>query len=238
MARQLNKVTAQKRDGSGSAEARRLRAKGVLPAVVYDDQGNARSIQLDMHAFELMLKGHSSESLLLDLELDGAMKKVLLREVQHDPVHSELLHADFLEVSMTKKMRIELPIRLMGDPVGVTQNGGILEHLLRSVVVECLPGDVVESLSVDVSALAIGDMLSVSALSVDTSKMTILTGKDVAIARVAAPKAEEEEVKEAVAGEGTAEPEVIGAKKEEGEEEAAASEKKPAKDEKKKEEKK
>lgn len=212
-------VQADKREKLGSIEMRRLRGQGILPGVVYDDQGHSQAIQLNTHAFLMMLRGHSSESLLMDMMLEGAKKKVLLREVQHDPVTSKPLHADFIEVSMTKKMRIELPIQLVGDPVGVVQNGGVLEHLARTVVVECLPADVVEMIQVDVSGLGIGDVLTVAALPVDPAKVTILTAKDVAVATVAAPKTEEEAAAEAAPG-AAAEPELVGGKKEEGEESA------------------
>jgi large subunit ribosomal protein L25 len=240
MAEQM-KVMAQNRTTSGSAEARRLRTTGWLPAVVYTEQGKARSIQLKVHDFSMMMRGHRTESLLMDLQIDDeAPQKVLLREVQHDPVDGHLLHIDFVQISMTRKMRVEIRLVLVGEPVGVSQQGGILEHMLRALEVECLPGDLVESIPVDVSGLSIGQAVLVRDLKVDP-KFAVLTTPDVAIATVSMPRMEEEAAP-AAEGEVTAEPEVIGAKKEEGEEgeeaekgEKKEGEKKEAKKEAKKE---
>jgi large subunit ribosomal protein L25 len=243
MAKEI-KLTATKRETSGSSAARALRKKGVLPAVVYGDKG-ARSIQIERHGFEMMLKHRTSENLILDLEVEGAgALKVLLREVQHGPVFGELLHADFVEVSMTKKMRVTIPVEFVGEPVGVSQEGGILEHVLRMIEVECLPGDLVDAFTLDVSGLALGKSLMVRDVAIDP-KFTVLSSVDAAVATVVAPRIEVEVTEEAAApveGEAGTEPEVIGKKKEEGEGEGEApagpGEKKPdAKKDVKKEEK-
>ena len=211
------------REVSGSANARRLRRDGVLPGIVSTEKGKSRQVQLDRHGFELMLHRHASENLILDLSVDGGKtKKVLLKEVQHDPLTEEILHVDFVEISMTKKMRARIPVSLVGEPAGVEQDGGILEFLLREIEVECLPGDLVEQIEVDVSELKIGDSIQVEQVTVDP-KLTVLSGSDIAVASVSPPRIEEEPTPEedaeaAVAAEG-AEPEVIGEKKEEGEEE-------------------
>jgi large subunit ribosomal protein L25 len=230
-------LAAVKRETRGSSAAAALRRKGRLPAVVYGE-GRSRSIEIDTHTFEMMLSHHAGENLLIDMEIEGeGVHKVLLKEIQQGPVRGELLHVDFLEISMARKMRVMIPVEFVGEPLGVSQQGGILEHVLREVEVECLPGDLVDSIPVDVSALNIGNSLLVRDLKVD-AKLTILTSPDVAIASVTAPRAEaapaEAEAAEAEAG---TEPEVIGKKKEEGEEgeEKAApakGEKAPAKGEK------
>ncbi|MBP7829950.1 MAG: 50S ribosomal protein L25 [Kiritimatiellae bacterium] len=222
------KVTVQPRQGQGSAQAGRLRRQGLLPAVVYGDGKPGRKVQLNLHDFEQILRGHSGENILMDLEVEGDKTlKVLLKEVQHHPVSGKMTHADFNEISMTEKLRVELPVRLVGEPVGVTQQGGVLEYLIRQLAVECLPADIVEHVDLDVSALNIGQSLTVADIHLDPAKYTILTAKEVAVATVAAPRAEEEAAPaEAAAGEGAAaEPEVITAKKEEGEEGAEGEEK-------------
>ena len=222
------KLTAQKRAGSGSHAARRLRKEGVMPAVVCDEKGHAESIQVNIREFERMLHKHGRENLILDLTIDGGnARRVFLKEIQHDPVRGDVLHADFVEISMTRKMRVGIPTRLMGEPLGVSQQGGVLEHVLREIDVECLPTDLIDSIDVDVSALEIGDTLLVRDLKVDP-KLTVLTGPDVAVATVAAPRKEEEVVAEVAAVEG-AEPEVITAKKE-GEEGAEGEAEKPGKE--------
>ena len=141
-------------------------------------------------------------------------------------VNGESLHADFLEVSMTRKMRVGIPIKLIGDPVGVTA-GGVLDQQMRELEVECLPGDLVEFVTVDVSGLAIGQTVTVSQVQVDP-KLHVLASGNQAVASVLAPMAEEEVAPEAAA-EGT-EPELIKKPVKEGEEgEATAADEKGAK---------
>jgi large subunit ribosomal protein L25 len=229
-------LVAESRDVAGTAASRRLRRDGRIPGVINNEKGESQWIRLNRHDFELMLHRHVSENLILDLEVDGRTgKKVLLKEVQHDPLTGHVLHADFVEISMTRKMRIGISIRLVGEPVGVSQQGGILEHSLRTIEVECLPTDLVEEIDVDVSALEIGSSLLVRDLKVDP-KLTVLTTGDLAVASVSAPRAEEVPAAEAaVEGAAPGEPEIVGekGKKEEGEEAAApaaAGAKKPAKE--------
>lgn len=213
------KVVAQTRQDKGTAAIGRLRRKGFVPAVVYGAGRDNLLIQLNEHDFVQVLKGHASENLIVDLEVAGEKQhKVLLKEVQHHPVTGNVIHADFYEISMTQKLRVEIPLRLVGDPVGVTQQGGILEHLLRTITVECLPSDIVEGFDVDVAALDIGHSLSVSDVKLDASKYTVIAAADLAVARVAAPRAEEEVAPEAAAEGAAAEPEVLTEKKVEGEE--------------------
>lgn len=180
----------------------------MLPGVIYNSKGQASSIQLDMHDFEMLLHSHTSENLIIDMEIDGgAPKKALLKEVQHDPVDGDVVHADFVEISMTKKMRVRILLRLVGEPVGVSQEGGVLEHLHRELEVECLPTDLVEEIDVDVSGLHIGDTILVRDLKIDT-KFSVLAAPEVPVASVSAPRMEEEPV--AVETTEGVEPEVIG----------------------------
>lgn len=220
-------VVAEARAFSGSEAARRLRASGKVPGVVYGVGKIPLNVQLDHKAFQSALGHHINEHVILDLEVAGQdAKKVLLQEVQHHPITDRILHADFHEISMTEKLRIEIAVHLVGDPVGVTQNGGVLEYLLREVTVECLPTDIVDAFEVDVSKLEIGQKFAVGDIVMDPAKYTLITAKDIPVAAVSAPR-EEEEVKpvEAAAG---AEPEVIKEKKEEGEGEEAGKAGKPA----------
>ena len=229
MAKEI-KLTAARRQGRGTSTATSLRRTGMLPAVVCG-AGKSRSIQINAHSFEQLLRDHSGENLIFDVDIEGeGVTKVLLKEVQQGPVYGELLHADFLEISMTRKMRVSIPIEFEGEPVGVTQEGGVLEHALRSLDVECLPGDLVDAIKVNVTALSIGHSIMVRDLMVDP-KLMVLTGPDVAVATCIAPRAEVAPVEEAAAtAEAAAEPEVIGKKAEEGEE--GEGEKKPEKGEK------
>jgi large subunit ribosomal protein L25 len=225
-----SKLVAETRTLSGSAAARRMRRAGWMPGIVNTDRGDAQMIRLNRHNFEMMLHHHASENLILDLAVDGGdARKVLLKEVQHDYVSGEPIHADFVEISMTKKMRINIALKFVGEPFGVSQEGGVLEHPVRQVEVECLPTDLVEEIEVDVTALKIGDSLLARDIKLDP-KLTILTPGDVAVALVSAPHVEEvaAPVEAAVEGaEAAKEPEVIekGKEKTEGEAEAAPAEK-------------
>jgi len=225
------RLAVEPREESGSAAARRLRRKGWLPGIVCSHQGTATAVKLPSHAFELLLRRHASENLILDMQIgDESLKKVLLREVQHDPVSGELLHADFMEISMTEKLTVNIAVELKGDPVGVEQ-GGILEQMLWEIEVECLATDLVENIEVDVSALNIGDSIRVAELKLDP-KLAVLTPRDVVVAAVLAPRAEEEEAPAEAAEEG-AEPELVG---KETEEEETEGEKKEERGKEKKEE--
>jgi large subunit ribosomal protein L25 len=206
-------IEATGRHISGSAGARRLRRSGKLPGVVNTEKGESRLIQMDKHGFTMMLHHHASENVIIDLSIDGgSATKVLVKNVQHDTLSGDLLHVDLMEISMTRKMRIMVPLQLTGEAPGV-ERGGILEHLLREIEVECLPTDLVECFDVDCSALDIGDSVLVGDLNI-SSEFTVLTSADLAITHVAAPRVEEEsdvaEGEEPEEGEAGAEPEVIG----------------------------
>jgi len=207
------KLSAQQRKSSGSRQAQQLRKNGWLPCVVYDSTGKSFSIQIKRHAFEILLRNRQGQNFILDLEIEGdKTHKVILKDTQQDRIKDHLLHADFLEISMTRKLRISVAVNLVGEPVGVTQQGGVMEHLLRSVEVECLPGDIIKEFVLDVSSLSIGDMLCVRDIKADP-KTTILTMSDIAIVSVQIPRFEEEEkpAEEAVEGAVEGAPPVEGA---------------------------
>lgn len=225
-------VKADVRATKGTANVGRLRRSGWIPAVIYSEGKPADPIQLNEHDFVAMLRRHHGEHMIMDLVVgDAKPRKVLLKDLQHHPLKGTPIHADFYEVSMTRKLRVEIPIRLSGDPVGVTGQGGILDHLLRAVEVECLPSDLMEEIVVDVAALELGHHLSVSDIKLDASKYRVVTASDLAIAAVSAPQAEEVAA-EAVAA-GPEEPEVLTEKKDKDEGEGAEGGKGEKKDEKK-----
>jgi len=209
---EITVLKAEKREETGSAAARRLRRGGSIPAELYNAQGNT-SVQLNAHDFTLMLKRHG-EHQIMALEVEGkSAGHVLLKAVQHDPVHGNIIHADFVTVSMDKPVVVNLPVELIGEPVGV-KSGGILEQQLSEMEVECLPGDMVDSIPVDVSSLEVGGHLCVSDLHVPAG-LTVLADSDIVVASVALPGAEKseagEEGEEAEAGAPEAEAEAKGA---------------------------
>lgn len=206
------KLEAQTRTETGADAAKRLRQDGWLPCVVYGPEREPSPVKINTHNFELMLKKTGGHNLIIDLSIDEATpKKALLREIQRDSIKDSLIHADFHEISMTKKLHIEIDVETVGEPVGVTQEGGIVEHLLRTVSVECLPTDIVDIFEVDISGLHIDDTLFVKDIPHDPN-ITILTPADQPVVSVAQPKVEEEAAAPA-AGEGEegAEGEAAGA---------------------------
>ena len=209
---EITVLKAEKREETGSAAARRLRRGGSIPAELYNAQGNT-SVQLNAHDFTLMLKRHG-EHQIMALEVDGkSAGHVLVKAVQHDPVHGNIIHADFVTVSMDKPVVVNLPVELVGEAAGV-KAGGILEQQLSELEVECLPGDMVDSIPVDVSSLEVGGHLCVSDLHVPAG-LTVLADSDIVVASVALPGAEKseagEEGEEAEAGAPEAEAEAKGA---------------------------
>lgn len=209
-------VAAKTRSAVGSNQVRKLRETGWIPAVVYSSSQDAETIQVDEHDFELMLGRHGSESMMMGLQIDGGKsRQVLLKEVQHHPVDDHILHVDFHAVAMDEKLVVNIPLELVGDPKGVLE-GGVLDHIMREIEVECLPADIVEQFDVDVSELEVNDSLTVADIVIDKSKYTILTDEELAIAAVVPPRKLEEEIEEeeGVPAEG-AEPTVIGEEEEE-----------------------
>lgn len=204
------KLIAKKRTGQGSSEVRRMRSAGILPGVIYSGGGDAVSIQLDMHAFEQLLHHHTSESLIAEVELDGKPIPVLVKDVQHQPVTSDLLHVDLQQVNMSEVIQVEIELDLVGESAGV-KAGGVMEQVVHAVEIECLPGDLVESLSVDVSALEIGDTLTAADIKL-SDKFTLLSDPEMVVISIGGPRSEEEEE---VNGDEATEPEVLTEKKEE-----------------------
>jgi large subunit ribosomal protein L25 len=221
MANEQITLKAEPRTEQGSIAARRLRRGGILPAAVDRIEGGTTLVKLDTHAFQIMLRHHASEHMLVALELDGLSIPALLREIQHDVMTGIPIHVDFGEISLTKKLRISLPVRLVGEPEGVKLGGGVLAQMIREVEVDCLPTDIVEGFDVDVSGVKLGQSVFVRDLTLGDAYV-ILTGKDLVVASVSAP--EEEAAAATADGTVPATPEVITkGKKEEGADGAPAA---------------
>lgn len=205
------KLIATKRNLDGSSNARRMRGAGNLPGVVYGAGKDPVSIEVNAHDFEQILHHHTSESLIIAISLEGEGDlSVLVKEVQHHPVTSDLLHVDFMRVEANKPIHVDIAIELVGESKGV-KAGGILDQVMHAISVECLPGDLVENFEVNVSALEIGQSLHVSDLTLG-AKYKLLVDDEAIVAAVSGPQAEEEEEAEE---EAAAEPELVGEKAEE-----------------------
>ena len=215
-------LNATTRKTHGGSSARRLRRDGLLPANIYGEHGS-HALQVKIVDFETMLRHTTSDNLLIDLVVDGGQPvKVLLRELQHHPVDNALLHGDFMEISMSKRMRVTIRIAFVGEPVGVSIEGGVLQHSLRSLDVECLPGEIVDAFPVDVSQLHKNESLLVRDVKLDP-KYKVLTSLELAVATVTEMVAEVVEAAPVTVEGAEAGPEVIG-KKKEGTEEATEAE--------------
>jgi large subunit ribosomal protein L25 len=219
------KLQATKRDETGKGAARRLRAAGRVPAVLYGRGMDPVSLEVDRREFVTALKTDAGLNVLLDIEFDGSNTLALTRELQRDPVRGTLLHADFVKVDRTQAIEVEVPVHVVGEAPG-SKEGGALENPLFSVHVRTLPGNVPEAVEADVSALNIGDTLRVADLRAP-SEVEILNDPDVVVVSIAAPISEEElEAMEAEAGIEMEAPEAEAA--EEAEAEAAEQEAPPA----------
>ena len=210
-------LTAEKREDTGKGVARTLRRAGSIPAVIYRES-KSTPLKLNTKELQKFIRETSGDQVLVNIKIDGGEKVALLKDFQTDPVNGELLHADFFEVSLKEKVKVAVHITLVGEPIGVKRDKGIIQHGVREIEVECLPNDIPGHLSLDISALEIGSSLHV--MDVDLPKGVALTSDpDDMVVSVIAPKVEEEVTE--VAAEG-AEPEVAEkgkAKEEKSEEE-------------------
>ena len=225
-------LTVQRRAILGSRPVRRMRREGLVPGIVYGRDMKPMSVTVNHRELTKLLHSKSGEHALVTLRLDDNgkpwEKPVLVQAIQHDPVTGYAVHVDFHAILLTERLKVKVPVVLKGEPVGVKQEGGLLEHCLREVEVECLPTAIPASVEYDVSALTIGQTIHVRDLAAPKNTK-ITSDPDGVIASVQVPKVEKPE-EEAAA---VTEPEVIREKKEEGEEAAAGeakAEKPEAKD--------
>jgi large subunit ribosomal protein L25 len=202
-------LNAHARDGHGKGSARKLRRAGRVPAVVYGHGEQTRSLAVDALELEKLLHSISVENTLVSLALPGgATADVLIRDVQTHPVKANVIHVDFLQIHANEAVKLQVPVRIVGTPVGVRDEGGVLDQEIHDLEIECLPRDIPEAAEVDVSGLHIGE--SVRVRDVSLPSVAILTDADLAIVTVHQPKVhtlEEEPV--APEGAGAAVPEVI-----------------------------
>lgn len=199
-------LAATLRTQSGKGFARRLRMKGLIPAVCYGPHDQPVHIAIDPLALKKAIATPHKFNTVLTVAIEGGAKKtVLLKDFEHDPLDYALLHADFLEVRMDMDVVVQVPVVLVGKPAGAAE-GGILQQVSRTLPVECKPNQIPEKIEADVSALKIAESLHVSDMKVPAGiKIKVGAGQDPTIAVVAIPE-KEEEVKPAAVAEGAAAP--------------------------------
>ena len=218
-------LKADRRTQVGKQAVKHLRLKGRLPAVVYGEKQDPIVCSVDRKELEVILHDQGRNVLLsLDLTDGQAQDTTIIKEIQHHPLKGEMQHVDFHRISLTEKIIVEVAVEAEGNPVGVRTEGGILEHMLYELEVECLPTDIPDKVVFDVTEMSIGDTIHVSDLVVE-GNVEIVTESDrsvfVLVPPTVAQVAEDEEEEEALEEEEMQEPEVIerGKRDEEEEEE-------------------
>jgi large subunit ribosomal protein L25 len=217
-------LTAQSRKGTGKGAARTLRRQALIPAVFYGPEVDPVNLSLKYRDLEKLIKTGAGENVIIDLAIETGEStlshRAMLKEIQMDPVKQTILHVDLYEISMDKKIEVEVPITLTGTAKGVSDEGGILQQVSRTLEISCLPDNIPDSFELDVTDLNIGDSLHVSDLKIPQDIEVLVEG-ELTIATVVPPTKveeiepevpEEEEEREEVEAEEVAETEEEGEK--------------------------
>ena len=217
-------VRAVLREGRGKNDSRRARRNGQVPVTMYGGVGEAVSALAELRDLAAILRSDSGRNTIFTLDIDGVeATEVMFADRQIHPVRSRLIHADFKRLVKGEKIEATVPLRLVGESIGVREQSGMLEQIIREVEIRCEPREIPEHLEVDVTNLGVHDVLHVSDIPLPAG-IEILEAPDTVIATVGVVK--EEVAATPAEGEATAEPEVIGKGKKEDEEGAGEEEKK------------
>ena len=197
-------LDSEKRTMTGKGSARKLRSVGKLPGILYGPETSPSMLSIDYKQLQKNLRGKSAENIIFDLKADSneknQSKRVMIKEIQKDPVTRDYLHVDFYEISMEKELEVDIPVYLINTPIGVSE-GGILEHVRRELKIGCMPKNLVDKIEVDVSGLGIGQSLHIDDITLPPGLKSIEDG-DLTIATVGAPTIEEEIEEEEIEEEG------------------------------------
>jgi len=194
-------LMAETREKVGKGAARKLRAKGLIPAIFYGSRSKSISLVVDPNELAKALQTEAGDNVVIDLDIrkgdQSDRKVVMVKDLQIDPLQRTALHTDFYEVTMDEMVTVEVPIHLVGKAEG-TKVGGILEQIRRTIQIQCLPGDIPKAIDVDVSPLKIGDSIHVQGLEVEKARIIFETNFTIA---TVVPPVVEEKVVEAAAPE-------------------------------------
>ena len=210
---QIN-LKAVMRQDKGKQKVKKLRDSGWIPGVVYHRGEKSVEVSVDNKELLKIVRAHSGENILINMTIEKEKKSsraVIIKEIQQHPVKRNILHVDFNEISLTEKITVEVEVVVVGESVGVKQEGGLLDRPMRMVKVQCLPADIPKHIDMDISGLKLNDSLHVKDLVV-SAKIKILTDPESLLCSVRLPV---EEKKEDATAEGAPEVEVIREKKEE-----------------------
>lgn len=210
-------VQATKREGRGKNDARRARREGMVPVSVYGGEGGTVAALAPLRELAAILRSESGRNTIFTLDIEGiGASEVMFNERQIDPIRGRLIHADLTRLVKGQKIEVTVPLHLFGEPIGVREEQGVLEQIIREIEIRCEPREIPDAFNVDVSNLGVHDVLHISDIPVDEG-IEILNSPDAVIATVGIVK-EEPVAAPAVEVEGPAEPEVIGKGKKEDEE--------------------
>ena len=227
-------VKAEKRDAFGTNASRRLRKQGLIPAVLYGEGTATIPLVLQKKDIILILKSDTGENTIFKVDFDSKSQDAMFKDVQIDVSTDELIHADLIQISMDKAIRVNVPVLLQGDPIGVKTEGGFVDFMTREIEVECLPGNIPENIKVDISPLHLQQSLKVGDIAAPEG-VRLINDPTSVVVLISVPHKEEEVAKPVEEGIEAAaaptEPEVI--KKERAEKEEEEKPEKPEKKEKK-----
>jgi large subunit ribosomal protein L25 len=203
---EILELKAEKRSATGKGHARVLRRDGKIPAVLYGPDTEPISLSVQAVEIEFLLKNAKSRQQLINIDMgDGAPKPTMIKELQVQPVNGDFLHIDFYEVAMDRKIRVHVPIVVKGKCIGV-EMGGLLQIIRREVEVLCYPGEILETIEIDITDLDIGNSIHVNDIQLE-GDMEIPSEVNYTVITILAPKKEEvvEEEEEGLEEEGAAE---------------------------------
>lgn len=222
-------IQCEKRDDFGKNASRRLRREGKIPAVLYGGDGPNEHLSIQKKDIFGILRSESGENTIFKTSFDSESIDAMIKDLQTDPVTDEILHIDLIMISMDKAVRVSVPVLLVGDAVGVKNEGGFVDIVTREIEVECLPGDIPENIEVDISDLHLHQSIKIEELSFPEGVESVTEPHSV-IVLIDVPTKEEEAVKEEVEEEEGVEimaegeqPELIKKEKEEEREEKESS---------------
>ena len=203
------KIKAEARTEQGTGAVRRLRRTGMIPgSVMKMKKGGTELVKLPEHDFMMAMRGRTGKQILVTLDMNGTEVPALLRELQNDVLKGTPIHVDFSEVSLSQKVRVTIPLYLVGEATGVKLGGGVLEQVLRTIDIDCLPTDIPEKFNVDVTKLGLDQTMFVRDLNLG-DKYTVVTRGELAVAVVKAPDDVPAAGAAASAADAAATPEVI-----------------------------
>jgi len=213
-------IKAETRQKTGKNAAGRLRKQGLVPAVLYGGQTASQPLTLQKKDIIEILKSETGENTIFRVAVGSGEKDVMLKDVQINPVTDELTHLDLIEISMDKPVRVSVPIELVGEPVGVKTEGGVVDFLLRELDVECLPREIPESIKIDISGLHIHQSFKVQNLALPAGlKVNADPNAAIAVISSVAEEATPAPAEEVIEGAEMKEPELIRKERKKEEEE-------------------